>query len=396
MRNRTNVRTIALALLVMASFGAQAELTLDIDNVTPAIVAAINGTGGWAEIDIPGAANATPFTTANGIVIGGYLASPGGRTEMDLHTSDTRLRLRFRTGGGSQPADGTYVYWHWPTTEANATSISLDEVGGEETVSSTMRYMLRDGADWYISAPSVWPAGLTAFTVQFADLTWAQLTDAPLIALLNTNPPVAGSERAMQDLSALTFTALPTVHVDAAGLYVESDGLGANDWPRIHGGLTISAGSGGGNITFVRVENNRFDADQTDATQVDTLNIAVGDTVRWTWIEGDHTITSGTGAADPQSGVLFNSPSTSTETVFEFTFNNAGTFDYYCIPHEGDNMFGIVVVSAAPGDGDGDGDGGGGTVAEPEAGMPVAGVVGLGLLAGAIALGGVSLTRRHK
>ena len=149
----------------------------------------------------------------------------------------------------------------------------------------------------------------------------------------------------MQDLSGLTFTALPTVNVDAAGIYVEQDGLGTNDWPRIHGGLTISAGSGGGNITFVRVESNRFDADQNDVTQVDTLNIEVGDTVRWTWTQGVHTVTSGTGAADPQSGVLFDAPSTSADPVFEYVFNNAGTFHYYCIPHEGDNMRGIVVVT---------------------------------------------------
>ncbi len=46
------------------------------------------------------------------------------------------------------------------------------------------------------------------------------------------------------------------------------------------------------------------------------------------------------------------------------------------------------------GDGDGDGDADPGTTQEPEAGMPVAGVLGLGLLAGAAALGGSMFLRK--
>src|SRR5262245_47120484 len=35
------------------------------------------------------------------------------------------------------------------------------------------------------------------------------------------------------------------------------------------------------------------------------VSIFEGDAVEWIWIEGDHTITSGTGAADPEVGELF-------------------------------------------------------------------------------------------
>ncbi len=49
---------------------------------------------------------------------------------------------------------------------------------------------------------------------------------------------------------------------------------------------------------------------------------------------------------------------------------------------------------ADPAAGDGDGDGGAGSTAQPEAGMPVAGVIGLGLLAGAVALGGTRVLRK--
>ncbi len=55
-----------------------------------------------------------------------------------------------------------------------------------------------------------------------------------------------------------------------------------------------------------------------------------------------------------------------------------------------------IFGGSGGGDGDGDGDGGGGTTAVPEAGMPVAGAIGLGLVAAACALGGALAIRRKK
>jgi len=78
----------------------------------------------------------------------------------------------------------------------------------------------------------------------------------------------------------------------------------------------------------------------------------VGDTVTWT--NGDstaHTITSGTGPNDPNSGQEFNSspnldPLVIPSGTFSHTFNEAGEFPYYCILHP--NMVGTVIVGAAP------------------------------------------------
>ncbi len=55
-----------------------------------------------------------------------------------------------------------------------------------------------------------------------------------------------------------------------------------------------------------------------------------------------------------------------------------------------------LLGSAGDGDGDGDGDGGGGSTADPDAGMPVAGAIGLGLLAGAAAFAGAFFVRGKK
>ncbi len=76
------------------------------------------------------------------------------------------------------------------------------------------------------------------------------------------------------------------------------------------------------------------------------ISIQPGDSVRWDWKGGFHTVTSGNGSACSNSGVLFDAPSDFANTTFTFTFNEAGKFDYYCLPHEFLNMFGSVSVSA--------------------------------------------------
>ena len=94
----------------------------------------------------------------------------------------------------------------------------------------------------------------------------------------------------------------------------------------------------------INVENFRFDADNNDTTQVDTVTIGVGDTVRWVWREGIHTITSGENSSDPDAGTLFDAPIDGNNQSFSFTFTETGTFPYLCRPHETLNMKGIIVV----------------------------------------------------
>jgi len=83
----------------------------------------------------------------------------------------------------------------------------------------------------------------------------------------------------------------------------------------------------------------------------DTLNISVGDTVRWTWAESGHSVTSGPPCfVDSQfcspddtncpAGVLSN-----IGTVYEHTFANAGTYSYFCHAHCVIGMTGVVNVS---------------------------------------------------
>jgi len=73
----------------------------------------------------------------------------------------------------------------------------------------------------------------------------------------------------------------------------------------------------------------------------ETLDIAVGTTVLWENADNTmHTATSGS----PNSGAdgVFDSDILSAGDTFEFTFTNAGTYDYYCILHPW--MIGTVNV----------------------------------------------------
>ena len=83
----------------------------------------------------------------------------------------------------------------------------------------------------------------------------------------------------------------------------------------------------------------------------DTVNISVGDTVRWTWDGSGHSVTSGQPcAADSQfcspddmncfPGVLSNAG-----TVYQHTFANAGSYSYHCLAHCVIGMTGVVNVS---------------------------------------------------
>jgi plastocyanin len=75
-----------------------------------------------------------------------------------------------------------------------------------------------------------------------------------------------------------------------------------------------------------------------------SVNIVEGDTVRWVWTSASHTVTNGTGAADPNAGTLFDHALNSVNPIFEYVFSTAGAYPYFCRPHESFNMKGTVVV----------------------------------------------------
>ena len=125
-----------------------------------------------------------------------------------------------------------------------------------------------------------------------------------------------------------------------------------------------------------------------------TVNISVGDTVKWTWASSNHSVTSGTSCtADSQfcSPNDMNCPAgalSNTGTVYQHTFAQAGTFSYFCDLHCASGMVGTVNVAAVctppppnmiswyPGEGNGRDIGGGNNGALQNGTTFAAGMVG--------------------
>ena len=78
--------------------------------------------------------------------------------------------------------------------------------------------------------------------------------------------------------------------------------------------------------------------DQPDRFIPDLLTIQAGDTVRWVNAAGgaQHDVVSEEDAWTPS--VLAN------EFIFEVTFDDPGSFDYFCTPHRVFGMVGTITV----------------------------------------------------
>lgn len=72
-----------------------------------------------------------------------------------------------------------------------------------------------------------------------------------------------------------------------------------------------------------------------------TLSINLGDTVLFTWVDGDHTTTS---ATIPGGAMAWDHPINSNNTSFTYVPAVAGVYNYVCTPHASMNMIGSFTV----------------------------------------------------
>lgn len=116
-------------------------------------------------------------------------------------------------------------------------------------------------------------------------------------------------------------------------------------------------------VAGVLVSGTALSPDDTPAVTVgmtntmkytpDTVRVTVGETVRWeNSADVMHTVTADPDEAFKQSSVnlpdgasTFNSGNLDPKETFEHTFEVAGTYRYFCIPHEAAGMKGTVIVS---------------------------------------------------
>ncbi|HEX4535854.1 MAG TPA: plastocyanin/azurin family copper-binding protein [Candidatus Acidoferrum sp.] len=82
-----------------------------------------------------------------------------------------------------------------------------------------------------------------------------------------------------------------------------------------------------------------------------TVNVSVGDTVRWTWAGDGHSVTSGQPCqadsqyCSPNDMNCFPGVTSNTGTVYTHTFTRSGSYSYFCIVHCALGMTGTVNVS---------------------------------------------------
>ena len=86
----------------------------------------------------------------------------------------------------------------------------------------------------------------------------------------------------------------------------------------------------------VQVANFQF-------TPVNIPNVLLGDKIRWVWVNGGHTTTSG---SIPSGATSWDSNISSGSTFFEYTVTVAGTYQYVCTPHA-PNMAGTFTASGS-------------------------------------------------
>jgi plastocyanin len=101
--------------------------------------------------------------------------------------------------------------------------------------------------------------------------------------------------------------------------------------------LLFAAGAGAqaGGAQVAGTVDNTFDPP--------TLEVAVGTKVTWT-LTGFHSVTGGKdNQADPSSPIK----SELGVPTYEVTFDEEGTYDYFCQPHATLGMKGVVIVKAA-------------------------------------------------
>ncbi len=71
------------------------------------------------------------------------------------------------------------------------------------------------------------------------------------------------------------------------------------------------------------------------------INVTVGDTVEWQWVEGVHTTTSDS-TTGPNS---WDSPISSSVPVFSVVITSSGVHSYHCTPHQNLGMIGSITAS---------------------------------------------------
>ncbi len=105
--------------------------------------------------------------------------------------------------------------------------------------------------------------------------------------------------------------------------------------------LLLVAAYANATVHTITVQNFQF-----SPSSITTVH--VGDTIKWTWVNGSHTTTS---EAIPAGAAAWNSPMSQNVTSFIYKVTVPGVYNYVCLPHMPD-MSGSFTASIVSGIGE--------------------------------------------
>ena len=181
-------------------------------------------------------------------------------------------------------------------------------------------------------------------------------TDPPVTGTVSGQVTAAGAGVPGATLTLSQGASSRTAASSGAGAYSFA-AVAAGSWTlgiTAPAGFALAAGQAASvpvTVTAGQTATANFTLTQTPGTQVvevelsgasfapADVTVAVGTTVRWIYRSGGpHTVT-------PDGHTLWSEATLTTNgQTFEHTFTGTGVFDYYCDPHRGAGMTGVVRV----------------------------------------------------
>ena len=80
-----------------------------------------------------------------------------------------------------------------------------------------------------------------------------------------------------------------------------------------------------------------------------TVNAVCGDTIRWTWVAGNHVVGPQSASNIPSGAAMFNAPIDVSHTSFQYVVTVAGSYNYQCHPATPHGEPGYIVVTCGTG-----------------------------------------------
>lgn len=223
------------------------------------------------------------------------------------------------------------------TIAAQAVTLSQD---GTFEISGTANIYMNDNPQWQNVPVTIESAGRVLTIDVDNEMTDNHFGGQPIYGFVTAliGRTDTGLESALPPIEAGAPAAPPAAPPAPAGN--ETEGNQTTPTPAAN-----QTGGGGGTQVSVSITSGSS-SKTTDAYDPNPVEISVGDTVTWTNDDSQpHTVTSGSNGQP--DGTFDSSPNLNPlmapGDTFEYTFEEAGEFSYYCAVHP--NMVGTVNVS---------------------------------------------------